>query len=201
MKSIILPAVLLAATLTPSAQAAAAPGPSIVGTPKAVFAKATNEGQRSYALSVVIRFNRALPTTDARVVIGPRLAQGQRIGSVYGGATPRRIGTSARHCYTIEVGRPRPVSTPTSGARWRVGVTSAGVIRDTARVTLRAFPRDRPFGRVEARQLGCYQSRSVSASKSIIGKRAVVDVQSTAALQGSLQVLHRVGWVRTSGLN
>jgi hypothetical protein len=145
---------LLAVAIVSSAHAAAAP-PSFVGTPKAAFAKSTNDGKRFYTLAVVVRFNKALPSDAARVVIAARLRNGQKVGNVFGGDTPHRIGTTSRHCYTIEVGRPRPVSTPKAGARWTVGVMRGGIIKHTASTTLRVFPTGEVFGPAEARQLGC----------------------------------------------
>lgn len=132
------------------------PQPEIVRTPFATYAAVGTKHQRSYSIAVVVRFDRALPRTGFRVVIGPHLRTGKRLRRIFGGDQPFRIGTLSKHCYTIEVGRPRPVSTPTIGARWRVALIGAGgTVVDTAPTTLRPAPRHRAFGPAEARRLGC----------------------------------------------
>lgn len=157
-RSILTTAALLGTASAVAAEAASAP--DIVGTPSAAFTKSSNEGKRSYTMSVVARFDRALPREGMRVVIGPGLRKGQLVSRIFGGAQPSRIGKTSKHCYTIEAGRPMPVSMPKSGARWKVALleqsgSDAAVVVDTATVTLRRLPRDRAFGPVEAKRLGC----------------------------------------------
>jgi len=159
VRSILTTAALLGAASAVAAKAASTP--EIVGTPSAAFVKSTNDGQRSYTMSVVARFDQVLPREGMRVVIGPGLRKGQRVSRIFGGDQPHRIGKTSKHCYTIEAGRPMPVSTPRSGARWKValveqsGTSDAAVVVDTATVALRRLPRDRTFGPAEAKQLGC----------------------------------------------
>ena len=169
-------ALLLAATIAPSAHAAATASPKFVNTPSAAFLKSTNNGVRSYTMAVVVRFDKALPRSGARVVIGPHLAAGQKLGIVQGGGTPHRIGDTTRHCYSIEVGRPRPVSTPKVGAHWKVGVTQNGVIKHTDAATLRAFPDGSAYGPAEARHLGCSSTSSKSATDALVGQRKHVQI-------------------------
>ena len=159
LRSIFTTAALLAAASAVAAEAASTP--HIVGTPSAAFVKSANDGKRSYTMSAAARFDRTLPTQGIRVVIGPGLRKGQRVSRIFGGDQPHRIGKTSNHCYTIEVGRPAPVSTPKSGARWKLalleqsGASDVGVVVDTAAVTLRRLPRDRAFGPAEAKRLGC----------------------------------------------
>jgi hypothetical protein len=142
------------ALMAAAPSASAATSPKIVRTPIAAFTKST-KSPSSYTMTVVVRFDRALPTSGARVVIGPHVRRGQTLRQVFGGDTPHRMGNAAKHCYMIEVGRPAPVTTPRTGARWVVGVTSGGTISDTARATLHPFPTHRLFGPREAHELGC----------------------------------------------
>ncbi len=106
-------------------------------------------------MAIVARFDRALPSSGTRVLIGPGLRVGDEVDAIFGGAPPNRIGVASRHCYTIEAGRPRPVATPRVGARWRVAVVRAGEVSHAKSVNLRAYPKNRAFGVREAKALGC----------------------------------------------
>jgi hypothetical protein len=147
-------AIAFGCIVTPSAAATSYSDPGFVGTPAVAFLKATSDG-RGYALSAVVRFDRALPASGTRVVAARTITTGQRTGSIYGGASPRRIGATSRHCYVIEVGRLKPVDTPKNHAHWRLGVSRSGRIRHTVAVTLARFPADGGFGPSQARTLGC----------------------------------------------
>jgi hypothetical protein len=225
MRRALIAAGLLAASL--AAPSAAHAQVEFRGTPTVTFSRTDDGENRSYSLGAVFRLDQAIEDrNDTAVLAAPSLDVGDEVGSTFGGDAPNRIGDASRHCYVVEVRRPRPVSTPRRGARWELGIAvGEDEIEDTVRVRLRRAPNS-DWQRPAARRLGCYEDDSSDARASrrrVCDERLEVFEQPGRIYLGALREgqtfgvrrsspsgtysygfaygnADKLGWVRTSGL-
>jgi hypothetical protein len=146
-----------------------------VGTPSVRYAKVSDGERRFYSLAAVVRLSVPIERAATGFPVAPELSTGDDIeGSAVGGNPASSIGEDSRHCYSMELQRPRPVGTPEEGARWRLGVTTSQTVRDTVEVTLKTV-KDSDWERQAAERLGCMGASDSDDSDDLVGKRVPVE--------------------------
>jgi hypothetical protein len=192
-----------------------------VGTPSVRYARVvTDEGRRFYSLAAVVRLSVPIEPGATGFPVAPGLSTGDEIGSVFGGNPAGAIGDPSKYCYSVELQRPRPVATPSEGARWRLGVSQGDTVRDTIGVTLKTGRGAGDWQQQAAQRLGC----DLVGERVRVGvDRLVVNERPNEVYLGRLEEgqsmkvrklsasgkyaygfaygnANKVGWVRTSGL-
>lgn len=190
-----------------------------LGTPSVRYAKVVTDEGRYWSLAAVVRLSVPIERASTGFPVAPRLSTGDEIGSVFGGDPPAAVGVSSQYCYSVELQRPRPVATPSEGARWRMGVSQDDTVRDTVAVTLKTV-RDADWQQQAARRLGCDavgERVAVGVDRLEVNERPNVGRRGTLRSPQTFQVrklsgsgkyayglaygnVSKVGWVRTSGL-
>ncbi|MCP9491789.1 MAG: hypothetical protein MSC31_18230 [Solirubrobacteraceae bacterium MAG38_C4-C5] len=192
-----------------------------VGTPSVRYVKVVNdEGRLFYSLAAVVRLSVPIEPGATGFPVAPELSTGDEIGSVFGGDPAGAIGVRSKNCYSVELQRPRPVATPSEGARWRLGVSQGDTVRDTVGVTLKTVRDAGDWQQQAARRLGC---DAVGERVQVGVDRLVVNERPNEVYLGRLEEgqsmevrklsasgkyaygfaygnANKVGWVRTSGL-
>ncbi|MDQ3609017.1 MAG: hypothetical protein M3459_08970 [Actinomycetota bacterium] len=191
-----------------------------VGTPSVRYAKVVTDEGRYWSLAAVVRLSVPIEPGATGFPVAPELSTGDEIGSVFGGNPPGAIGHRSKYCYSVELQRPRPVATPSDGARWRLGISQSNTVRDTVGVTLKTERDGGDWQQQAVRRLGC----DVVGERVRVGvDRLVVNQRPNEVYLGRLEEgqsmkvrklsasgkyaygfaygnANKMGWVRTSGL-